>query len=183
MYKRTIGFILFAMIMTSVSINAEELRETIDVFRGNIKIVVNGRETSLEEEPFIYNDRVYVPLRFVSSALGKDVDWAPEARAVIISGDGHYRPLEECRPDLGEIFVYGEVKSISYENFSVEIEQHFDDNSVEIQNPLQFRQDAVIVLQGGSNSENLHFYQLRPGDTGGFILNSGGQVRGAIIGR
>ncbi|MBA1334229.1 MAG: hypothetical protein HPY66_1938 [Firmicutes bacterium] len=183
MSKKTILIAIIMLLLASTGISAEGLGETIEIFRGNIRIVVDNTEVSLEEEPFIHNDRVYVPLRFVSSVLGKDVDWVPEARAVIISSAGHYRPLGECRPDLGEIFVYGEVKRVSYENFSVEIEQHFDDNSIEIENPLSFRQDAVIVFQGGSGSENLHFYQLRPGDTGGFILNSSGQVRGAVIGR
>lgn len=41
----------------------------------NIKLVVEGKLISAENEPFTLNGRVYVPLRTVAEALGKEVGW------------------------------------------------------------------------------------------------------------
>jgi hypothetical protein len=49
--------------------------KTITVTYRNISIYVNGQKKTPEEEPFIYNGRTYVPLRFISEALDKEVTW------------------------------------------------------------------------------------------------------------
>lgn len=41
----------------------------------NIKLVVEGKLVNAENEPFIIDGRVYVPLRTVAEALGKKVGW------------------------------------------------------------------------------------------------------------
>lgn len=41
----------------------------------DIKIVVDGTLVKTNLEPFILNDRVYVPLRVVAEAMGKEVGW------------------------------------------------------------------------------------------------------------
>lgn len=50
-----------------------------------------GRETSLimDVAPFLYENRTYVPLRFLSESMGKSVIWKPMAKVnyVIISDD------------------------------------------------------------------------------------------------
>jgi len=45
---------------------------------------VSGAVKVLDVPPFIYNSRTYVPLRFVSEALGKEVEWDEQNRAVYI---------------------------------------------------------------------------------------------------
>jgi len=45
---------------------------------------VNGAVKVLDVPPFIYNSRTYVPLRFVSEALGKEVEWDDQNRVVYI---------------------------------------------------------------------------------------------------
>jgi hypothetical protein len=49
--------------------------KTITVTYRNITIYVNGQKKTPEEEPFIYNGRTYVPLRFIAEALNKEVKW------------------------------------------------------------------------------------------------------------
>jgi len=49
--------------------------KTITVTYRNISIYVNGQKKIPEEESFIYNGRTYVPLRFISEALDKEVKW------------------------------------------------------------------------------------------------------------
>lgn len=41
----------------------------------NIKMVVEGKLVQSELEPFLYDGRVYVPLRFAAEAMGKEVGW------------------------------------------------------------------------------------------------------------
>lgn len=58
---------------------------TIEVFFNNIKIMVDGVEKQpAEGRPFIYEGSTYVPLRFVSDALGKEVGWNEQTLTVWI---------------------------------------------------------------------------------------------------
>ena len=50
-------------------------KKTITVTYRNISIYVNGQKVTPEVEPFIYNSRTVVPLRFISEALNKEVKW------------------------------------------------------------------------------------------------------------
>lgn len=44
----------------------------------------NGKNITLDAEPFVDNDRTLVPLRFVSEAMGAKVDWKQESGALKI---------------------------------------------------------------------------------------------------
>lgn len=52
---------------------------------GQIKLVVNGREISPDVPPIIANDRVLVPVRWVSEALGALVNWDSATRTVTVT--------------------------------------------------------------------------------------------------
>jgi hypothetical protein len=182
MWKKALFIAIIILTLTNVSIKASVSKEQIEVYRQYIQVIVDNNSIELEEQPFIYNNRVYVPLRFVSNALGKEVEWVATQKAVLIKSPGLFIPVPENRPDVGEIFVYGKITGIDYENYTMNIEQHFDDNSIAIKNPLKVNHNVVVVLQG-NGKKNIHFYQLKEGDVGGFILNSNGSVRGIIISR
>ena len=179
MSKTTVAAVIF-LILTSLTINAAGTAETIEVHRSGVQILVDGRPVDLEQQPFIHNARVYVPIRFICTALDRDVEWNPDIRTVVINNPDLRFPLTECRPDEGELFVYGEIIDIDYEAYTISIQQHFDDNSISVQNPLAVNRDAVIILHQ-NDEKNIHFYQLKCGNTGGFILDSDGMVRGIII--
>lgn len=56
--------------------------EKIDVNYNNIRVTVNGYEIGVNEsigseyhEPFNYKGKIYVPLRAVAEALGREVEW------------------------------------------------------------------------------------------------------------
>lgn len=51
----------------------------------NIKMVVEGKLVKSELEPFLYDGRVYVPLRFAAEAMGKEVGW--ENNTVLIGSN------------------------------------------------------------------------------------------------
>ncbi|MCY9692068.1 stalk domain-containing protein, partial [Paenibacillus alginolyticus] len=57
----------------------------VDVFFRNIKIMFDGVEKkSAEGKVFVYENLTYVPLRFVSESLGKEVGWNEETQTVWI---------------------------------------------------------------------------------------------------
>lgn len=55
-------------------------------------IQVNGEQMQLDVNPFIENDRTYIPLRGVMEKLGAQVEWQPEGETVIV--DAGYIRLE-----------------------------------------------------------------------------------------
>lgn len=180
MPNRSVTILSILLLLMPVMADARETLEKIDVCRRNVEVIIDNRRTQLEEQPFIYKSRVYVPVRSLGNALGMDVDWNDKMNAVIIINPDNKFPLAECRPGDGEVFVYGEIIDIDYAAYTVTLDQHFDDNSIPITNPLEVKSDAVIIQQQ-LQEKNIHFYQLKPGCTGGFILDTGGAVRGIII--
>jgi outer membrane protein TolC len=71
--------------------------QTVTITKNNTKIqisidspfaVINGFRKKLDEPAHIVDDRTMVPLRFVSEALGADVQWDATNRTVLISTNG-----------------------------------------------------------------------------------------------
>jgi len=52
---------------------------------GNRTISVNGRRNEMDVAPLIIDGRTLVPIRFVSEALGANVEWHGETRTVLIN--------------------------------------------------------------------------------------------------
>ncbi|MDR1067462.1 MAG: copper amine oxidase N-terminal domain-containing protein [Clostridiales bacterium] len=86
MIKLLKGAIIGASI--AIGLNSAALAKSrwdnIDVRFDNIKIYVDGMLKHSEDEPFIYNDRTYAPLRFISEALGKNVEWDADGKSIRI---------------------------------------------------------------------------------------------------
>jgi hypothetical protein len=57
---------------------------------GGTDIMVNGEQYAMDTAPYINADagRTLVPVRFVSEALGAEVDWVGETRQVVIRDGG-----------------------------------------------------------------------------------------------
>lgn len=60
-----------------------------------IHIVVNGYDVKTDVQPFIEKNRTFVPIRFISEALGYKVSWNDVERSVTISD-----------PKLGSVVLY-----------------------------------------------------------------------------
>lgn len=52
---------------------------------GDKAAMVNGTQMVLDQAPMQWNNRVYVPLRFIGESLGADVRWEPTMEAVYIN--------------------------------------------------------------------------------------------------
>jgi hypothetical protein len=86
--------------------------QTVTVTKDNKKIVlaidspfavINGFREKLDEPAHIVNDRTMVPLRFVSEALGADVQWDGNNRTVLISTKGLVSDANQAANDQVEI--------------------------------------------------------------------------------
>jgi hypothetical protein len=75
----------------SQEINASKGPTNIQLHVGSRLASVNGRSVNLDVPPRVTNGRTMVPLRFVSEALGADVDWKESQRLVLINSGGSAR--------------------------------------------------------------------------------------------
>jgi hypothetical protein len=73
MKKLIIGILIGMMIATSTVVLAEN--RTIEAAYNNIKILIDGKEIKTDTEPFIAQERTFVPVRFVAENLGAEVDY------------------------------------------------------------------------------------------------------------
>jgi hypothetical protein len=79
-----IGIIIGGLIFGGIPTLAETGLKTIQATYDNIKITVDGEEVKMDVEPFSYQNRTFVPVRFVSEALGAQVNWNSETKTVEI---------------------------------------------------------------------------------------------------
>lgn len=89
MKKKVLVFsavVLVAVFLISTFAFGASAAKDIKVYYKNIKIKVNGKIINVgDTEPFIYNERTYVPIRLVSEALDKVVEWDNNQNMVIIN--------------------------------------------------------------------------------------------------
>lgn len=177
--KRTLRILLICIILfLSATSFAGGYFKRIDVLINGTRIEVNGEIIETDTEPFIYNSRTFVPIRAVAEGLGCEVKWDNGTNKVIIN---KYKDFPECDYLSGELFVYGMITKIDHINRSIEIEQHIDDNSIEITPLLTVRGDVVIIFQRNAKSMNIDFEDLKCGDVLGAVIDKDGMVRGIIM--
>ncbi len=91
--KRKLSFLLaVAMLTTMLSSTAlaENMTQTLEALYADIKLVVNGQQTTLKDEggntvePFAVDGTTYLPIRGVAEALGEDVQWDSATNSVLI---------------------------------------------------------------------------------------------------
>ncbi|OEF96706.1 hypothetical protein BHF68_06425 [Desulfuribacillus alkaliarsenatis] len=82
MRKILFGFLLGAILMASVNVSASS---EIIAQLSSFNFTVNGEQRQVENQPIVYNDRSYLPVREVANLLGYDVDYDPETRSIILT--------------------------------------------------------------------------------------------------
>ena len=107
--KKTVSILLMVVIMAScICVNAQS----------DVKVTLDGNEILFPDvKPFIdQRDRVLVPIRFVSEALGSVVDWENETKtAVIKQGNDEirytvYQPMAYLNGEMMVMDTYGILK-------------------------------------------------------------------------
>ena len=92
-----VGLLIGAM-FTSGMVFAKQISETAELFYNNIKIYIDGGEIVPKDangnvvEPFIMNGTTYLPVRAISNAFGKDVEWDGATQSVYIGKKDQTKP-------------------------------------------------------------------------------------------
>lgn len=107
----------------TVAINKEDnnMLLTID----SKTVVVNGENKTTDVAPAIYNNRTYVPVRFVSANFGLDVDWDNATSTVILKTKQNTNFSKE----ENEYLLKRESYRISIEKEVAELKSYFFENS------------------------------------------------------
>ncbi|EOD00431.1 stalk domain-containing protein [Caldisalinibacter kiritimatiensis] len=176
--KRFYAIMCVFAILFSSTVMAEGLYKDIKVYFDNIKVNINGESKIEDEEVFIYKNKVYVPVRSLVENMGGEIHWNAQDNRVSIKT---YKDFPECDTLNGEVFVYGLITDINFKDRTIQIEQHFDDNSVEVTPILKVREDAGIIFQRNDKKMNIEFKDLRFGEDVGLVLDKNKKVRGIII--
>lgn len=150
--KRLFGVFSLILMLIFLSVNIEARP---------LKILVNGEDISDKSDSFIMNDRVMVPIRFVSEALGKEVKYIDETKEVIIS-DGFDEVNLKLNSNLIGIsdnnYIISDVKATARngrtfvpvravaEAFNLFVGYDFDSNTVTIKNGSQNPLDKYEVI-------------------------------------
>lgn len=88
--KGFISGLCVALVISSGAVFADSLSKTVTAVYNNIKIVIDGKKITPKDangntvEPFIIDGTTYLPVRAVSEALGKEVDWDGTSNTVYI---------------------------------------------------------------------------------------------------
>jgi hypothetical protein len=78
------GVAVLSVLMSSTIVYAAGGTK-IEVFFNNIKIMVDGvAKQPAKGKPFVYEGSTYIPLRFVSDALGKEISWNEKTQTIWI---------------------------------------------------------------------------------------------------
>ncbi len=101
MKKRLQGLIagvLIGALLASGTVFARQVSEMAEIFYNNIKIYIDGGEVVPKDvngnvvEPFIMNGTTYLPVRAISNAFGKDVEWEGATQSVYIGKKDQTKP-------------------------------------------------------------------------------------------
>lgn len=111
--KRFLLSIMLIYFVLPISVFAADLQYTA-LYVGSNKAFVNDAEKQIDEQNgavtvFVENDRLYVPVRFISENYGGDVEWIQETQTVNITFEDRTISLTIGKP---EIMINGEVTKL-----------------------------------------------------------------------
>ena len=86
MKKFILGLIVGICIAVPASLYAENVQQITAYINPDVKITVNGEPLVLEEPAILYNQRTYLPLRWVAeNVMGMAVGWDQETQTVVLT--------------------------------------------------------------------------------------------------
>jgi len=134
---------------------------TISLQVGKMTATIDGTKKTLDVTPQLINNRTYVPLRFVSEALGAQVDWVAATRAVYVTKQLQLPPtnaqkvidVSVGRTDSEEIIIITATGPVQQESFTL---TNPDRLVIDIKNTVLAMTENVIAV----NDENIKQIRL-----------------------
>ncbi|MGH7755861.1 MAG: stalk domain-containing protein [Vulcanimicrobiaceae bacterium] len=141
-----------SVVYQSGTINATSGTRTIALRIGSTSATVNGQPQALDVAPFIVGASTFVPLRFVSQALGASVNYDGANRIVAITTNGQVpaapaAPAQSVVQLKGEEPAAGAVVAAKQPTISADFTAHVDPNSVRV------TLDGLDVTSAATRSE------------------------------
>lgn len=173
MNKRFFLLILTVIILTSTTSTVFS-QQKLDFILEKISIKQNDK--TREMEAISYNNSIYVPLANIIEIIGGEINTEESLLEV-----RDYVDFQEADPLKGEIFIYGTIEKIEYDTRTILINQHMDDNSIEIFPKINIKNDVIIIAERRNKRMNIDFEDLKVGDSVGLVLDKDSFVRGIIL--
>jgi foldase protein PrsA len=115
-----IGVLLSGSIAYAGGVSAEVLLK-------RFKIMVNGVEKQPKEHTLLYNNRVYIPIRFVGELMGESVKWDGKTGTIWIGGKGGleivatYQDKEVLKKQLDSYLLVTKFFNPQYEEYEKDV--------------------------------------------------------------
>ncbi|SHK48167.1 copper amine oxidase N-terminal domain-containing protein [Tepidibacter formicigenes] len=87
MKRKILALSLIILLFLSGFAFGSGYNKKITAYFYNIKVSLNGKSIDFANEPFIYEDTTYVPLRDISESLGVNVYWDNQSKTIYMHSD------------------------------------------------------------------------------------------------
>ena len=175
-----------SVVYSNGQINATAHGRTVSLNIGSTQAMVAGQPATLDVAPFIVGSTTFVPLRFISQALGASVNWNDQTSTVTINGGG--RPPMEMRPpqpppppparvaylvsrwptgsmyDAGNVIRFTFNRPVVTDSLRIWLDGNRLPNRVRQSGPASYAMDIDVPLPSGtaSRARDGHDGQRRP---------------------
>lgn len=124
---------------------------TVVLVVGEKKMKVNGVTKQLDTKAIIKNTRTFVPLRFVSEALGATVEWDSKGKSVYINNNGKPIVKEKVVESLGFSVPLGDSKECKQDEMGYSITMN-SMLEISLHNAATAKKGGVVLLATLSRS-------------------------------
>ncbi len=119
MWKKIVGILIPSLLfLTGFTVEQENVYD----LESPICVKVNGTYLYMDAEPFLLNQRTYVPIRAIAEALGAEVSWDEETEVALIEQEDTTIQMQE-----GERYAF------------------VNEEKQELENSIQKREDRLFV--------------------------------------
>lgn len=122
---------------------------TVELVIDSTSAAVNGAETVLDAAPCIVNDTTFVPVRFVTEALGYNVNFVSRTRSVLVCDQENLMTVN------GTVVTYPEYETLRY----LLSNPNMSDTDLNIYTKSYLLRNAVLFNAAGSASVDLSSQQ------------------------
>ncbi|QSQ09225.1 hypothetical protein H0A61_01584 [Koleobacter methoxysyntrophicus] len=122
---------------------------TVTVVKGDTEVVltlgstialVNGEEVEMDTNPELISNRTFVPIRFLSQALGADVEYDPDSDMVVVDDEEETEETEEVDEEVEE-------------ELAEEVEEEEIDENEEVEEEVEENEELEEAEEETQNEE------------------------------